>query len=156
MRNKKAASGEMLIMIYRLVIVTLMAFIIIGTSAVVYDFYIDVRDTEARIMAKHVLDCVAPGGKVDLTKIPKDSEDSILDYCGFLDEQAERFYVKVEVEGTTLKQGDSGKAWIRDFFEGRGEAKDEIAKYEPGYFSETYRSVNGGKKIKLEVLVAEV
>ena len=56
--NKKAAMGESIQMVYRLFLILVIAFIILGTSAVVLGVYINIRDAEARILASQVLDCL--------------------------------------------------------------------------------------------------
>lgn len=159
--NKSGAIGEGVLMIYRLVLVALIAIIILGLSAVYYDYYIDVRNVEARILTKQTVNCLAPEGVVDLGKL-SGQEMKILDYCGI--KNTERFYVKINISENNnqialLQQGDSGAGWVREIFKNREMTKN-IEKYEPGFFSWTYtiNLLKDGKSIKssmyIEVLVS--
>ncbi len=163
-KYKKAAIGEGVLMIYRLVLVALIAIIILGLSAIYYDYYIDVRNVEARILTKQVVNCLAPEGVVYLGEL-SGQEMKILDYCGI--KNIERFYVKINISENNnqlalLQQGDSGAGWVREIFKNRDleKLRAEIEKYEPGFFSWTYtiNLIKGGKSIKssmyVEVLVS--
>ena len=140
-KDKKGIMGEGLLMIYRLILISFIALIILGLSAVFYDYYLDVRDAEARIMAREVVDCLAPAGVVDLAELDKKKIDgNLISVCGFKSGRWERFYInaKIVVGGNVVReveQGDSGVGWIYDLFQ-KGKSTDKIAKYEPGYFSE--------------------
>ena len=161
MRNKRAVMGESILMIYRIVLVTVIALVVIGISAVYYDFYIDVRDAEAIAMTREVVDCVSPAGIIDLNKFAE-NENNFLEACGFDSSELNRFYVSVEVFDSTgeeikkLEQGDSGAIWIKELFEGSG-GVENIKKYRPGSFGGEYSVLVKGdnikKRIKVEVLV---
>ena len=156
--GKKAAIGEGVIMIYRLVVVSFIALIVLGVSSVFYGHYVDVRDVEARILARDVVDCLAPAGVLDLGKISDENRKSLLSYCGF--DSDDRFYVGVDVvdagggEFAKMSHGDSGVLWIRELFEGVART-DRIKKYRPGYYNGEYPVFVGDDKMKmqLEVLV---
>jgi len=148
--NKKGVAGEGILMVYRLVLIGFIALIILGLAAVFYDYYIDVRGTEAMIMTREVVNCVAPSGVVDLTRF----ENGLLEVCGF-DSGMERFYVRVDVGGEILEQGDSGVEWVKEIFENEDKV-EAIKKYGPGYFEGEYNVLFNGeeKKMKVEVLVS--
>ena len=156
--EKKGVMGEGILMIYRLVVVSFVALIVLGASSVFYGHYIDVRDVEARILARSVVDCLAPHGVLDLNRISDEDKKSLLSYCGF--DSVGRFYVGVnitnsgDVEFAKMYSGDSGSLWVRELFEGTLPA-DRIRKYRPGYFNTEYLVAVGGDKMmmKLEVLV---
>ena len=154
--GKRGAIGEGILMIYRLLVVSVIALVILGLSSVFYDHYIDVRDVEARILARDVVDCLAPGGVVDLDEISEEDRKSLLSYCGF--DESERFYVGVDVvvgeEVSKMSHGDSGLLWVRELFENSSRV-ERIKKYRPGYFEGKYPVVVGEEdgKIELEVLV---
>ena len=50
--NKRAAAGEAVWMIYRMIIVAVIAFIVLGLSFFAYDYYLDVRDVEAGVLTR--------------------------------------------------------------------------------------------------------
>ena len=167
MQNKNAMLGEGLLMIYRLVLITFIALIVLGLSAVFYDYYLDVRDAEARIVGKEVVNCLAPEGIVDLSYFTE-VDGNLLEVCEFGSGELGRFYInaKILVEDKQVKeveQGDSGAVWVYELFlkdEKQGtETTENIAKYKPGYWSSDLNVVvdNGEKKeegkINLEVFV---
>ena len=136
--NKHAVAGEMILMIYRVVIIAIIAFFVLGVSAFAYDYYLDVRDIEARILAREVVNCVAPAGVLDLEKF-KGKETDILDVCEI--ENTDRFYINVSfcqldpsfVKGVickdVLSHGDSGLLWIKELYEGK--KVDSLKKFNP-------------------------
>jgi len=161
MNNKNAVLGEGVMMMYRMLLVSFIALVILGVSSVFYAHYIDVREAEAMILTKVVVDCISPEGVLDLDEI---SGKSVLDYCGFDEDEIERFYVGVFVydeEGKgigDLSQGDSGAKWVLDIYK-KQQVASGIKKYEPGYFPWEYPVfvLSGGERIngtvKTEVLV---
>ena len=161
--GRKGAMGEGILMIYRLVLVSLIAVVILGLSSVFYAHYIDVRDAEARVLAREVVGCLAPSGVVDLGKISEVDRRALLLYCGFDEGESERFYVGAWIFNSSgknvanLSYGDSGALWVRKLFEVSSRV-ERIKKYEPGYFAEDYPVVlnsdgKSGSWIELEVLV---
>ena len=132
--NKKAALGEGILNIYRLLLVVFVAIIVLSLSALFYEQYIEVKNTEARIMASEVVRCLAPKGVLDIDGLPQKDKTPILEYCGF--SNVDRFYVRIETYGekqVNLSQGDSGALWIRQLFDNK-KATEGIKKYEPGYY----------------------
>jgi len=164
--GKKAVIGEGIIMIYRLLLISFIAFIILGVSSIFYSHYIDVRDVEAQIMAREVVDCISPKGTVDLDSFPEEFEKNLLIFCGFEDFEVYRFYVRAKIlrgdsgeAVETLTYGDSGVQWVKSIFEKNIKAVEKLRKYEPGIFRESYPTFvnDSGDKfegvIGLEVLV---
>lgn len=143
--KKQGAIGEGILMIYRLLLVSFIAFIILGISSVFYVHYIDVRDVEAKVLTREVVECISPNGVLNLSSLSEEDRKNILIYCGFDANEIERFYVEVEINDSSgdilkLRQGDSGALWVLGIF--KNEILDEgIKKYEPGYYESNY-SVN--------------
>ena len=167
MMNKKAATGETILTIYRIVIISFLALVILGVSAVFYDYYIDVRDTEAVILTRSVVNCLVVDGKLDLDMMRGSdgfNENKIFEYCGFdkSDGISDRLYARVVVrddagkEVGVLQGGDSGIGWVRDILN-----TGVVTKYRPGYLNRDnlfgVRVVDKGKeingKLSLKVLV---
>jgi len=138
MNKYGAALGAGVMTMYRVILISLIAFVVLGLSAVFYPHYIDVMDSEAEIMARGVVECLSGEGVVSLDDYSEGDFGQVLEFCGF--SNAERLYVKAEVkrDGGVLKtfsQGDSGKKWIRDFVEAnKGRVGAEAVKTRPGYF----------------------
>ncbi|MCK5449793.1 hypothetical protein KAI32_02925 [Candidatus Pacearchaeota archaeon] len=141
MNNRGEVIGEGIIMIYRLSLVSLIAVVVWGISSVSYAHYIDVRDAEARVLARSVVECVSPDGVLDLDIIPDEGRKNIFSYCGFEDFEVGRFYVELKVESsgkvTRLSQGDSGALWVLEIFK-NDEVSEGLRKYEPGYYDWSY------------------
>lgn len=148
-------------MMYRLALVAFVAFAVLGVSSVFYAHYIDIRDVEAVIMTRNVVDCITPEGVFNLSSV----DGEILSYCGFSDDEVGRFYVRVNVSDekgdvVEFSQGDSGAMWVKEIFD-RGKAAVGIEKYEPGYSDRVYDviilndSVRSYGKIEVEVLVSD-
>jgi len=165
-KGKRAVIGEGISTIYRLVLVSFVAFAVFGLSGIFYSTNINVRDIEAEIMAENILNCLAPEGVLDLSLINEENKNNILKYCGYDDSETSRFYVRGSAtssaeEGALIEfsQGDSGLIWIKDLFEKTKTGKD-IKKYEPGSFKIEsvlmYVLDSGNKKVaelELEVFV---
>jgi len=139
--NNRGTMGEGILMIYRILLISFIAFVILGISSVFYAHYIDVRDVEARILARSIVECVSPEGILNLDIISEDDRKNILSYCGFDDSEVGRFYVELKVENsgevTKLFQGDSGALWVLEIFES-DRLSEGLRKYEPGYYDWSY------------------
>ena len=157
MNNKKGTMGEGILMIYRLLLISFIAFVIMGISSVFYAHYVDVRDAEARILARDVMECVSPNGVLNLDDISVEDRKNILSYCGFDSGEVERFYVELKIENSGkvvwLSQGDSGALWVLDIFES-DQIIEGLRKYEPGYYDWSYPVyvLDGGNKFQTEVM----
>jgi len=152
--NKFGVMGEGIMMIYRLLLVAFIAFVILGISSVFYAHYIDIRDAEARVLARELVDCVSPSGVLDLDKITDEDRKGILVYCGYDGDEVERFYVEVEVDDVKLSQGDSGALWVLNVF-GDKDISEGLKKYEPGYYNWSYSVyvLRDGSKMEGEAFV---
>jgi len=166
LKNKIGAMGDGLISVIRIILIAFIALIILGTSAIFYNYYIDVKNTEAFILNTKLVDCVAENGIVDVSKF-SGSENDILGYCEI--NNVDRFLVRIKVfdeeknEVLFLQQG-SGLSWlIPDIvFNGKKEERKglfENTKYASGYYRQDYgvRVNNNGEESKgylaMEVLV---
>lgn len=162
MKSKKGVMGEGILMIYRLVLVSFIAFVVLGVSSIFYNYYVDVRDAESWLLARQVSDCLNPQGEINLSLIDPSNEGKILDYCGIT--QNERFYVGIEIfEGNKkikdFYQGDSGSLWQVDLYNTHKGISAEIGKYRPGHYRFEYPVIlnNDDRRaegvLKMEVLV---
>ncbi len=177
MRNKRGETGvgEGIQMIIKMLLLSVIALGVFSLSALFYEYHIDVRDAEARILAREMSECLAGNGVLNLDGIGRVDRDEIMVYCGF--SSSDRFYVGVDVMDDKgekiekLKQGDSGALWVRDLFGKTHELTgaviagdavstvDKIINYNPGYFVFEYPVfvINNGNrikgKVKMEVLI---
>lgn len=139
--NKRGATGEGIVTIYRVMLVAIIAFIVLGFSAVFYSYNIDVRSVEANIMVKNLVNCLTPSGSFDLTKIPSDKASHILDYCGIKNDP--RIYVQIEVNDgaghsmNILSQGDTNIEQLNSFLESVTKSGANV-NYQPGFASIYY------------------
>ncbi|MDH3353462.1 MAG: hypothetical protein OEL87_03375 [Nanoarchaeota archaeon] len=172
--DKKAQMGEAIYMMYRLLMVSAVAFAVFGISAFYYDYHVNVRSAESIILTREVFDCLAPKGVLNLDSIGEENYGEILSYCEI--PNSERFYVGMDVlDGSggrieKLYQGDSGALWVKDLF-GKaalagnnllGDNKVDLKnmkKFNPGHFRSEYPVffIKDGNKIsgnvEMEVLV---
>jgi hypothetical protein len=119
--NKRGDVGEAVVMMYRLVVLSLIALVILGLSAVFYDYYIDVKDSEAAIVGSQIFDCLVVDGVVDFDKVSFGMEDEkVLSYCGF--DSPAGVYVVVElldesgIEFAKFREGDFGAKVIYEMW----------------------------------------
>lgn len=160
--NKKAAIGESILMIYRLILISISCFIILGISATLYYYDINIRNIEAEIIGKNVVLCLTKDFMFDADKeITDEMKYSLLDYCGFKG-STERIFLKLEIidssgdEIASFYHGDSGAAWVRRI------SQEAFKKFEPGFFRENYKinlkrsdliGIETDARIKVEVFV---
>jgi|ETN01SMinimDraft_4_1059930.scaffolds.fasta_scaffold23001_4 hypothetical protein len=161
-KNKRGDAGEKILMLYRMFWVLLIAFIILGSGAFFYEYYVDVRDIEAQVMAKKVMNCF--GDEFNLDEFPViEYSGKLLEYCGFSSEELDRIYIlaNIFVDGKVvgvLEQGESGVLWVKEIYE-KDKTVDEIAKFEPGYFLNSfpmnfiYLDERKQGEVKMEVLI---
>ena len=162
--GKRGQIAEGIHMMYRLFMVSVVAFIIFGAGSYVYTYHIDIRDVEARILTREVVECLVDDGVLDL----RGDVDGLIGDCSLVD--VERAYVGAEVfrDGdlvSEFSEGDSGSLWLRGLYgkvvaTGNAVAgREAIAKYEPGYYEVNYSVVvldSDGRAdgvMRLEVLV---
>jgi len=157
--NKKAQLGSSVITMYRVLVIIIISVVILGVSSIVYSHHINIRDSEAMILVREISGCVIKEAVVDLGKLKV--EEDIFEYCGYEEEEMERFFVsvKVEIDGSEvfeIEGGDSGSLWVRDIFKNAAATKD-IKKYEPGNFVKWYSvSVLDGEVEKDGKVIVEV
>jgi len=167
MRDKRGQMAEGIHMMYRLFMVSLVAFIVFGAGSFIYTYYIDVRDAEARILARETVECLAPKGILDLEEKINDA----LKNCKITD--SERFYVEVNIFDENDEKitggniGDSGALWTKELFGKATEAgsnligrdTENLVKYDPGYYIANYSVLiledgeSRAGRMELEVLV---
>ena len=139
MINKRGQTGSSVMTMYRVLLVIILAVVILGISAVIYSHHINVRDSEAMLMVRAISGCVISDAVVDLSELR--GEKNLFEYCGFEDEEVERFFVsvlvKVDGEEVRVNGGDSGLLWVKDIFDG-GARTGTIDKYEPGHFERSF------------------
>lgn len=178
--NRRATGmGEGIMTIYRIVLISLIAFVVLMIAFLAYEYHLDVKDIESVVLATQVAGCLAPDGAVnldDLKKVFVDScegnskcykKDELLFYCGFSGNM-ERIYVDVKVYGwddrkvlRSFSFGDSGLQWVKAVFEREKRATKDIAKFEPGHIKirVPIKVISDKKaedgKIDIEVIVAD-
>jgi len=154
-KGKKGAIGESIMMIYRLFLILIIAFFILGVGAFVYSYYIDVRDAEAILFARSVAKCISPDGKISLSSFPENNGTFLESYCGF--KGAERFYAKVDLkyenQENILEEGSSNLAWTLGIFQNE-ELTAGIRKYKPGILKPiVFPVLVNGKEGAMEISV---
>jgi hypothetical protein len=133
--NKKGEIGEFILMMYRLVLISISALVLLGVSALVYSYDINVRNSEAEILNVQVVNCLAENPSL----FYEEDKSLILTKCGFLGDKS-RYFVKVSVvdlidrEIFYFYEGDSGVSWVEDL----EKQKKELKRYSPGYSKRTY------------------
>jgi len=159
MINKRGQVGSSVVTMYRVLVIIFISVIVLGISSLVYSHYINVKDSEAVILARQMVECVAPLGILDLDSLSK--EKNIFTYCGFEDFEVERFFVSIlakvdDEEVGKLIGGDEGFLWVREIYES-GAKTDSIKRYEPGYFNAQYSVyvLDGGVE-KMGDMIVEV
>jgi hypothetical protein len=140
--NKKGAIGESVITLYRIMVIIIISVAVLGVSSVVYSHHISVIDSEAMIMGREISDCVINDGAINLDELK--GKDNLFGYCGFDEDEVERFFVVVSVivkktEVFRIEGGDSGLLWVKDVYNYKA-GTEAIDKYEPGHFERVYRA----------------
>lgn len=160
--NKKAAIGEGVLMIYRLFMVAFIAIIVIGLSAIFYDYYINVKSTEAMILTKQIVNCLAPGGEINPDTLALEASD-VLKYCKI--SNTERFYVVVHIKTAgspddlrTLKSGNDGVKGIKEMYDKLSGAMETQKKHEPGTYKKSFpvNLVNSNGRTKGNLIVEAI
>jgi len=163
MKDKRGeGTGEGVIMFWRILLVSIVVIAVLGVSSVFYDYEINVRDSEALIFARGIVDCVAPGGILNLDVL---GDKDIFSFCGFDKSETKRFFVSVvadegEEEIGKLVSGDEDLLWVRKIYTS-GFKTESIKKYEPGYYNGIFsvrilkNSVGKGGEMRVEVIVKD-
>jgi len=157
--NKRGVIGDYIFMIYRLVLITIVATVIVGICSTAYSLNINVRDSEARILAHETIECLI---EKDVLSKPQSVIDeikyNILDYCSITGDLS-RYYISLtyekDSEKIVLEQGDSGLTFVREIVDALGSefGKSDFAKYQPGYYNNHF--VIDGVGVIFEVFVNE-
>jgi len=166
MKSKKGeATGESVITIGRIFLISIVAFVVLGLSSVFYNYEVSVKDSEALIFARQVVDCAAPDGVLNLNVLDGNKAESFLSSCGFDKSETERFFFSVVAEENgkevgRLTGGDENLPWVKKVYTG-GFKTESIKKYEPGYYNGVFSigvlkdGVERDGKIKVEVIVKD-
>lgn len=155
--DKRGVAGEMVLMIYRLILVSVISLIVVGLGAVYYDYYIDVRGAESAIMARDIVNCLAPNSIIDINSIPADMNQNFFSDCGI--SNSGRFYASVSIsDGSknikTIESQDDSSKKIKELYTSLGSAMSGQSKYEPGYFVDSYPVLlSSGTKGSMDVSV---
>jgi hypothetical protein len=143
----------------------LIALVVLGTAAIFYGYYLDVRNVEAEILSKQIGDCLN-SRVIDMENINYSKyQYNFLDYCGI--NNIDRFYVNITIiplssltsaQPKTFEQGDSGIRWVKDVLSSVD--YENLQKYNPGYYATSFpiNIISSGKKVRaylsMEVVVA--
>lgn len=155
-KNKRGeAIGASVSMIYRIFLIIIIAFFILGVGAFTYSYYIDIRDAEAILFARSVARCISPDGKISLSDLPENNGKFLEEYCNI--KGGERFYAKVilKYEGgeKILEEGNGNLAWTKGIFQNE-ELTAGIRMYRPGILKPVILPVLiDGKKGGMEIAV---
>ena len=162
MINKRGQSGSSILTIYRILIVSFIALVVLGISSTFYSYKINVRDSESIIFARGIVDCIAPNGVLNLDSL-SENKNNIFSFCGFEDSETGRFFLSVIISDETgeiekLGDGDDGLEWVHKIYS--SDLKTESIKvYEPGYYNGDFsigllkNGVRSDAQMKVEVIV---
>lgn len=163
MKNRRAALGDYVDLIYRVAIITITVAIIFGTYVFAFRPSVDVKDSEVVILQKKFYKCFNENFYFDSEKFVN-SENNLFESCsiniGSLDD--DRYYVKLihlDQSNNLLKEissGDSGKGWIESVIQ--SDEENSWEKYYPSFSNMTYSILNDGKieKLNIEVWINEI
>ncbi len=156
MKNKNGAGAisDMVFMGYRIVMIIIIGFLVIGISVFAYNNDVNVKQVESIILAKNLYNCFVSENYILMKESIRDYKNSILEYCGYDKGQISRFYVKVDILTNNVivesfSQGDSGKMWI---YETMKEEKDVSDKNSlPGYTIMSFPIYYEGQNSKINI-----
>jgi hypothetical protein len=160
--NKNAVMIEGIVMMYRIFLMSLVALAVLSISTIFYDQYVNVRDSEAVLVSRTIMDCFVSEDVIDVSG----EEFDFFDECGIRASDKERFFIKAGLKSggveKELKQGDSGLTWIKTAFDEVEAMRvdDQMKKYYPGFYRSNFKAMlrDGEIKefdIKLEVLIKD-
>lgn len=166
MKTKRGkATDSAIITIYRIFLVLLVAIIFSVLSSMFYSYEISVRDSEAMIFGRQMVDCIAPNGILNLDSLNVKDRGDIFSFCGFDKSETKRFFLSVAVDENgkeidKLVGGDEGLSWVRKVYTS-GFKTTSIEQYKPGYYRGVFSveilkgNVEKNGKINLEVIVKD-
>lgn len=158
--GRRGMIGEGTLMIYRVFMVSFVALVILGMSSVFYAHHIDVRDVEASIMARNIVNCLVTSEEIKISEI---SEVDLLEYCEYT-AYGGQIYLDVSFKGSSgeevlnLVSGDSGALFVQQIQSNGDLASGENYKSISGYYSSKYPAIFEGNvrgEIDLEVIVSD-
>jgi hypothetical protein len=97
MMNKKAQSGESLLMILRFSLLMLISFSIYFIGAIYLDYNLDILNTEAGILSEAISECIAPDNKINNLDEINQSKNILRDYCKI--NGKEELYIFINLTG---------------------------------------------------------
>jgi hypothetical protein len=153
--------GDSMVTIYHVVLVTFIAFTILGVSAVLYDYSVNTRDSTSMLVARAIVDCIAPNGFFDLDSLDEKDKEDIFSFCGFNEQTNEEVFVSLKImdgesEVDKIIVGNEELLWVRRIYTSGLKSKS-IEKYEPGYFNgEFFLNVLKDGKISRNNMIVEV
>jgi hypothetical protein len=170
MKNKRAALGDYIDLIYRVALISITVAIIFGTYTFAFAPSVDIKDSEAVILQKKLYNCFNKDNSFDL-ELFENSNNKIFESCsieiGELD--SGRYSVKlVHLDDSdnlvkAIKSVDSGKLWVQSMIENedktvKNEKNKFWNKYSLGFSNMTYSILNEGnvEKLNIEVWVNEI
>jgi len=154
MINKHAATGEGILNIYRMLIVTIIALVILGSSSLFYNYYIDIRSVESVIISKQVINCLAPDASLSLDFMGsfQDAMKEKLSKCNLISEsrylRIMLFFDSDPKRELSAVFGNTALNTIKS--SSSGTVKSVNARYFPGCASEQYRIIIGENSNKLD------
>ena len=133
--DKKAQSGEAILMIVRLFLIMIIAFAIYSITSLYLNYHLDTRPIEASLLSSQITDCIAPNLEVNNIREIKSLGDGVLSYCNI--KGAINSYIFVNItygedivfleENTVHKESGS-------IYDRIGDSKKIVEIYRPGSF----------------------
>lgn len=161
--KKASVLAEGIQMLPRLLLVSIVAFVVLGISNTLYSHTINIRSAEAMLMTRQIVDCIAPEGILDLEKYSMNK--NLFFICQIGGGDLDRFYVEAIVKDPDDKEllklfsGDSGATWIRELFDkATKNSLGGIKTSQPGSFSKDYSIIlkdGSAGKLFVEVFVKD-
>ena len=141
MKNKRAQSGEAVLMIYRLFLLVIMATTIYLIASLYFDYTIDTKNIEAALMGDELFDCITPDYQLTQETLDKiDSTKKLFEYCGL--NGTDLLYVKLNITDNSGKEillleenekfRESQYIYTNPYFN-----TEKTQRYKPGIFRQT-------------------
>jgi hypothetical protein len=135
--NKKAQSGEAILMIVRLVLLTIIAFAVYFISSLYLNYHLDIRPAESSILSAQITECIAPNMRIELSSKLEDIDERILSYCGFSGGQNSYIFINItENDGKEIKFFEENQINRESgaIYGVTKKEQDPIERYRPGSF----------------------
>lgn len=154
MRDKKGsgAISEMVFMMYRIVLITFVGFLVMGVSVLGFNQDLNVKNVESFVLMKNLYNCVVFNSEFF---IPDDYDEDLYEYCGYSDDEMQRFYGQIKLlKGEEVLEdysfGDSGKKWIYDIMQSKSGANSN-QKTMPGYYEDIFNVTKNKEFLQLKI-----